>query len=111
MAKNLVSFVFFVEPASNEVDSVFAFSPFGMTIRRDSEWYGVKREDSGIDQKTDYKMYLLDWDKIAEVDDLEDSESDPEPIRLYDSGELTVGVLKEYADLVYDGTDSEDESK
>jgi len=107
MAKNLISTVFFVDPESNEVDSVFSFSPFGMVVRRDSEWFGVKKENSGIDEKTGLKMYLLDWDKVALTDDLDDPDSEPEPVILFDSGDLNMETLEEYADLVYDGTDLE----
>lgn len=108
MAKNLISTVFFVNPESNEVDSVFSFSPFGMVVRRDSNWFGVRKEDSGIDEKTEHKMYLLDWDKVALTDDLDDPDSEPEPVIMYDNDELTLEVLEEYANLVYDGTQPEE---
>jgi hypothetical protein len=108
MAKNLISNVFFVDPETNNIDSVFSFSPFGMVVRRDGEWFGVRKEDSGINEKTGLKMYLLDWDKVALTDDLEDPDSEPEPVVLYDNGDLTLETLEEYADLVYDGTQPEE---
>lgn len=106
MAKELISFLFFVEPESEKIDAVYAFSPYGMTVRRDSDWFGTTRAESGINDKTGHIVYTLDWDKVP-VPDGEVDFLDPEALQLYDRGELTLETLKEYADLMYDGTSQE----
>jgi hypothetical protein len=105
MANNLVNFLFYVDPETNLVDGLYGFSPFGMVVRRDSDWFGISRKDSDIDQKTGHRFYTLDWDKVPLPDDNVDI-YDPEAVLLYDKGGLTEKVLKDYATLAYDGTDT-----
>lgn len=105
MAKNIISVLFFVDPETDQVDAVFSFSPFGMVVRQDSDWIGIRRENSTLDLKTGHKIYLLDWAKVALTDDLDDPDSEPEPVILYDNGALTLGVLEAYSDLVYNGSE------
>jgi hypothetical protein len=105
MAIQLVNFLFYVDPETELVDGLYGFSPFGMVVRRDSDWFGTSRKESGIDEKTGHKFYTLDWDKVPTPED--DVEIyDPEAVKLYDKGGLTEEVLKNYATLAYDGTDT-----
>jgi hypothetical protein len=99
----IVDFLFYVNPETNIVDGVYAFSPFGMTMRQDSKWEATTREESGINEKVGHKFYVLDWKKVpAPKEDVE--VYDPEALQLYDKGGLTEDVLKDYAILAYDGT-------
>jgi hypothetical protein len=110
MAIQLVNFLFYVDPDTETVDGLYGFSPFGMVVRRDSDWFGINRKDSGIDQKTGHRFYTLDWDKVPMPEDDVDI-YDPEAVKLYDKGGLTEEVLKNYATLAYDGTDLSEETE
>jgi len=100
---NLVNFLFYVDPKTGLVDAVYAFSPFGMTVRENSDWVGVNRPESGIDDRVGQRFYTMDWDKVPTLEGDEEV-FDPEAVKLYDQGGMTEEVLKNYATLAYDGT-------
>jgi hypothetical protein len=110
MAIDIVSFLFYVDPETELVDGVYAFSPFGMTMRQDSKWVGVNRRDSGIDDKIFHRFYTLDWDKVPVIEEEVDF-YDPEALQLFDKGGLTEEVLKNYATLQYNGKPSDEETE
>lgn len=115
MAKNLVNFWFYVNPETQEVEKAYNFFPLGMLAREDGDWVYTSREDSGIDELTDYQIYELDWDKVEqpeldaeELDQMGDEEFTPEVLKMFDSGNLDLETLKQYSGLIYDGTDTEE---
>lgn len=111
MAKNLINFWFYVNPETQEVEKAFNFFPLGMLAREDGDWVYTSREDSGIDEMTGYQVYDLDWSRVEDTDipdDYTDDDITPEVVKMFDRGELDVDTLKQYADLLYDGTDTEE---
>ena len=104
----LVNFLFYVDPQTELVDAVYAFSPFGMSVRKNSDWVGVNRPQSGIDDRVGHRFYTMDWDKVPRIESAVE-EFDPEAVKLFDQGGMTEEVLKEYATLAYDGTKVEED--
>ena len=103
----MVHFLFFVDQSTREVDAVYCISPYGITVRRGSDWHHTTIESSSIFNRQESIVYELDWDKVpvpeGEVDFL-----DPEALQLYDKGGLTENTLKNYANPIYSGTGQKD---
>lgn len=97
---------FYVDPDTKTIDGVFAYHPFGISIRSGQNWMFVRRADTRLDEflKT-HEAYVLVWD--TDYEPLSES-NDDEPleehvaIQLYDKGELNFNNLTDYTKLVYD---------
>ena len=104
----IVTFLFYVDPATEFVDAVYAFSPFGMTMRINADWVGVTRTESRINDRIGHRFYVMDWDKVP-IPEVDVEFFDPEAVKLFDRGGMTEEVLRKYATLAYDGTVPEDD--
>ena len=104
----MVNFLFYVDPATELVDAVYAFSPFGMTMRIDADWVAVTRPESGINDRIGHRFYVMDWDKVP-APKADAVSFDPDALKLFDQGGMTEEVLRSYASLAYDGTVPEDD--
>lgn len=103
----MIHFLFFVEPSSQEVDAVYCISPFGITVRHNSDWHYTALETSNILNRQESTIYELDWGKVPVLEEAVD-EFDPEALVLFDQGGLTEDVLKNYANPIYSGTGQKD---
>jgi hypothetical protein len=97
---------FYVNPETRAIDGVFAYHPFGISIRANGDWEFVRRSETQLDEfLATREAYILDWDTdytpLSETDDDAELE-EHKAISLYDSGELTIDNLTDYAKLVYD---------
>jgi hypothetical protein len=99
----MVNFMFCVDSYTGEIDRVYGFSPFGITFRHQGDWGSTRWEISGLDEKANHRLYLLDWDKV-EMPDVDVDKFDPEVLQSYDKGELTEATLRENATLAFDGS-------
>jgi hypothetical protein len=97
---------FYVNPETQAIDAAYCFTPLGILDRVDSDWAPTTREDSRIDELSGDDVYQLDWsaDKSIVINDEFDFDNydsiTPKALKLYDSGELTLDVLKENAELL-----------
>jgi hypothetical protein len=97
---------FYVDPSTKNIDGVFAYHPFGISIRSGQDWMFVRRADTKLDEFLQtHEAYVLDWDTdytaLGDTDDNEPLEEHV-AVQMYDKGELNSQNLLEYAKLVYD---------
>ena len=107
---DIVTVLFYVDPESEAIEGVFAFSTLGMVIRENGKWEVITREESRIDTDLSHDdVYKLDWttdDPIIDESFLsEDFDPDHIAVKMYDNGELDVSELEKYAVLLYEGKD------
>lgn len=97
---------FYVNPVTGRVEDIFSFSPFGMFIRKNSDWDSATRDNSKIVHYTNnYKDYNFVWESdvlLSEDLDLDDPQSwEPVLIQRWDKGEvLTEGDIAPFTKLV-----------
>ena len=110
MAKSsIIDVWFYVDPESENIDAVVCWFPLGMSIRKDSDWEISSKEDVGTDKlQATHDVYQLDWDTdpltIDENFDFGDSDNEHAAIKMYDKGELTLVILKEYSERILSAT-------
>tara|TARA_B110000503_G_scaffold142592_1_gene239899 strand:+ start:9662 stop:10003 length:342 start_codon:yes stop_codon:yes gene_type:complete len=97
---------FYVDPDTRAISGVFAYHPLGISIRSQNDWQFVRRANTELDTfLATHEAYVLDWDTdyvpLSETNDDEPLE-EHKAIRMYDSGELNIDNLTDYAKLVYD---------
>lgn len=113
MAKNsIVDVWFYVDPETENIDSVICWFPLGMSVREDNDWTITDKDEVGIyDKLANHDVYQLDWStdplEITEDYDFNDYETNHKAVQLYDKGELTLDVLKEHSEKIVDGSDYE----
>lgn len=100
--EDIITVFMYVDPATQEVDKVACFTPFGMTQRVGSDWEPTTRAESGIDELVDHKVYTLDWSTDFLPMDAEDDGSEHAAIELFDTGVLTEDDCKKYGKLHID---------
>ena len=97
---------FYVDPNTRNIDGVFAYHPFGISIRSGEDWLFVRRSDTRLDDFIkSHETYVLSWDSdYTPLGDTNDDEPLEEhvAITMYDKGELNYKNLTDYARLVYD---------
>ena len=94
---------FYINPETGEIDDVLCFDVLGISYRYDFEWEVCSLEDSGLDDELrDHIVYkhLWDTDEVEMTLDFDFEDYDlitPEPVKLFDRGELTLELLEPYA--------------
>lgn len=111
-SKSLVDLWFYVNPDTQVVDKVLCSHLLGVNIRENKDWSAILPADS--DSTTDpanYQIYAYDFDNADDSSNIDDSFDfndydaiTPAPLKSYDNGSLTLDDLKNYANLIYDGT-------
>lgn len=102
MSLGIANIYMYVNPATQMAEKLVCFALFGATERVNSEWEPTTRATSGIDDLTDHKVYLLDWDTDFLPMDAEDDGSEHKAVQLFDEGNLTEDACKEYGKLLRD---------
>jgi hypothetical protein len=100
MSLGIANIYMYVNPATQMAEKLVSFALFGATERVNSEWVPTTRATSGIDDLTDYKVYLLDWDTDFLPMDAEDDGLEHKAVQLFDEGKLTEDACKEYGKLL-----------
>ena len=95
----------FIDPETMEVAGMYAYSYFGISERRDSDWIPVSRKESRLDEFTRFIDYGIDWDvdhkPISELaDDEELTEHDL--VLAFDKDEITWEMIDKFCFLVHD---------
>jgi hypothetical protein len=112
--KNVIDLWFYVDPKTESVEKVLCFHPLGANIRANSDWTGVlPADEDATTDPSNYQVYSYDWgtpgttiDESFDFDNYDDIT--PDPLKEFDKGSLTLDYLKQYADLVFDGTTAPD---
>jgi hypothetical protein len=102
MSLGIANIYMYVNPATQVAEKLVCFALFGATERVDSEWTPTTRATSGIDDLTDHRVYLLDWDTDFLPMDAEDDGLEHKAVQLFDEGALTEEACKQYGRLLRD---------
>lgn len=107
---DIVTVLFYVDPESDAIEGVFAYTTLGMEIRENGKWEVITHEESRVGTDLAYDdVYKLDWSTDpVEIDESflsEDFDPDHIAVKMYDNGELDVSELEKYAVLLYEGKD------
>lgn len=99
----LVEIFFYIDPDTKEIDDVLCFGPFTIMYRYDFDWDDCTLEESGLDDELkNHLVYKHIWetDEVEMTLDFDFDDYDlvtPEPVKLFDRGELTMELLAPYA--------------
>ena len=99
MALGIISVFMYVNPTTNDAEKMVCFTPFGMTERVGRDWEPTSRDESGIDELSDHRIYLLNWDTDFLAMDEEDDGREHRAVELFDDGSLTEADCQEYGKL------------
>jgi hypothetical protein len=107
MAKNLIDIWFYVNPESQATEKIVAFWPLGMMIRESGNWQVTDRENSGIDEISDYQIYVYNWesDSTTLAEEFSDEDLTPATVVAFDNGTLEIDAVKASSNLIYDGAE------
>lgn len=105
---NIVDILMYVNPETQKIDKMVCFTPFGMTERVGADWEPTSREESGINDLSADRVYLLDWDTdyipASEVED----DAEHIAVQMFDDGSLDEDGCKKYGELLIDPAQTED---
>lgn len=102
---SMVRVFMYVNPTTTNVEKIMCYTPFGISERMDSDWEPTTRDESGIDDLFEDKVYELDWDTDFIAMDSEEEEREHAAIDLYDNATLTEEDCKKYGKLHIDPND------
>jgi hypothetical protein len=102
MALGIISVFMYVNPTTNNAEKMVCFTPFGMTERVGGDWEPTTRDESGVDDLSDHRIYILDWDTDFLPMDAEDDGKEHAAVDLFDQVSLTEADCQQYGKLHLD---------
>lgn len=95
----------FIDPQDMKVAGMFAYSYFGISVRKDNDWIPAMRDETRLDEFSRFIDYEIDWDvDYKPVSDLADDEELTEHalVLAFDNDEITWEMINKYCVLVHD---------
>ena len=92
----------FVDPETQVVSGMFAFTFLGLTVRHEGDWEPVLRSETNIDEISHHDIYSIDWS----VDAIPNSEVDlsveleHELVEAYDNETITLEMIKHFCTVI-----------
>ena len=109
--KDIIRVFMYVDPTTGKADKMTCFTPFGMTERINADWQPSSREESGVDELSDHKIYALDWDTDFLPMDAEDDGREHMAVELFDKGELDEAACQKYGQLYVDPAAADEDNQ